>query len=153
MIKIEWYFKCRGLKSLWEWGRHQQSILAIFHSTDSAPFSGSRKLCSSHQMDEEAAVWGASHLSEFAFYHCGKQLYPKQPRTEKSLFTYFRVTSPSMTEVRAGTWRQGLMQKPWKSAALLTMACSACFLIQPTTTGPGVAPPTMGWALPCQSPI
>jgi hypothetical protein len=27
---------------------------------------------------------------------------------------------------------------------LLPMACSACFLIEPRTTNPGMAPPTMG---------
>jgi hypothetical protein len=36
---------------------------------------------------------------------------------------------------------------------LLPMACSACFLIEPRTTSPGLAPPTMGWALPHQSII
>jgi hypothetical protein len=35
--------------------------------------------------------------------------------------------------------------------ALLPMACSACFLIEPRTTGPRMVPPTMGWALPYQS--
>jgi hypothetical protein len=25
------------------------------------------------------------------------------------------------------------------------MACSACFLIEPRTTSPGMAPPTMSW--------
>jgi hypothetical protein len=36
---------------------------------------------------------------------------------------------------------------------LFLMACSACFLIEPRTTCPGMAPPTMGWALPHQSLI
>jgi hypothetical protein len=48
---------------------------------------------------------------------------------------------------QAGTWRQELMQRPWGVYLL------ACFpwlaqLIEPRTTSPGVAPPTMGWALP-----
>ena len=34
---------------------------------------------------------------------------------------------------------------------LLPMACSVCFLIEPRTTSPGMAPLTMGWALPDQS--
>ena len=29
-----------------------------------------------------------------------------------------------------------------------SLACSACFLIAPRTTSPGMTPPTMGWALP-----
>jgi hypothetical protein len=28
------------------------------------------------------------------------------------------------------------------------MACLACFLIEPRTIGPGMEPPTVGWALP-----
>jgi len=31
---------------------------------------------------------------------------------------------------------------------LLPLACSACFLIEPRTTSPGMAPLTMGWVLP-----
>jgi hypothetical protein len=31
------------------------------------------------------------------------------------------------------------------------LACSACFLIEPRTTSPGMAPPTMGSALPHRS--
>ena len=30
---------------------------------------------------------------------------------------------------------------------LLLMPCSTCFLMEPRTTSPGMAPPTMGWAL------
>ena len=37
-------------------------------------------------------------------------------------------------------------------SGLLLMAWSPCFLIQPRTSSPGVAPPTMGWALLHQSP-
>ena len=33
---------------------------------------------------------------------------------------------------------------------LLYMACSACFLIYPSNTCQGMAPPTMGWAFPYQ---
>jgi hypothetical protein len=36
---------------------------------------------------------------------------------------------------------------------LLLMACSAYFHIDPRTTSPGMAPPTMHWALPHQSLI
>jgi hypothetical protein len=32
--------------------------------------------------------------------------------------------------------------------ALLPMACSACFLIEPRATSPDMAPPTIGVALP-----
>jgi hypothetical protein len=36
---------------------------------------------------------------------------------------------------------------------LLPTACSVCFLIERRTTSPGMAPPTMGWALPHPSLI
>jgi len=41
--------------------------------------------------------------------------------------------SPSLREVKPGTWRQKLMQRPWRNAAygLLPIACSACFFIVP----------------------
>ena len=47
---------------------------------------------------------------------------------------------------RAGTWRQELMQRPGRVllTGLLPLACSACFLIEPRTTSPGMALPTMG---------
>jgi hypothetical protein len=56
----------------------------------------------------------------------------------------------SLREVRAGTWRKELMQRPWSGVAswLALMACSACFPIKPRTTRPGMAPPTMGEAFP-----
>ena len=51
--------------------------------------------------------------------------------------------------------RQELMQRPWKVllTGLLSMACSACLLKKPRATSPGMALPTMGWALPYQSLI
>ena len=47
---------------------------------------------------------------------------------------------------KAGTWRQELMQRPWRSAAywLASPGCSACFLIEPRTTSPGRALPITG---------
>jgi hypothetical protein len=55
----------------------------------------------------------------------------------------------------AGTWKQKPIQRPWRRmlTGLLPIAWSACFLIEPRTTSPGMAPPTMGWALPHQSVI
>jgi hypothetical protein len=42
--------------------------------------------------------------------------------------------------------KQELMQKPWRDGTygLLALACSTCFLIEPKTTSPEMAPPTMG---------
>jgi hypothetical protein len=36
---------------------------------------------------------------------------------------------------------------------LLSMACLVCFLLEPRTTSPGVAPPTVSWTIPHQSLI
>lgn len=40
------------------------------------------------------------------------------------------LVSPSSREVSAGTWRQELMRRPWRSDAyrMLLMACSAAFV-------------------------
>ena len=45
------------------------------------------------------------------------------------------------------------MQRPWRDAAYLIALCGllSLFLMEPRITSPGVAPPTMGWALPHQS--
>ena len=51
---------------------------------------------------------------------------------------------------KAETWRQEpLLQSPWRGAAygLFPLACSACLLIEPRTTSPGVVSPTMCWTL------
>jgi hypothetical protein len=64
-------------------------------------------------------------------------------------------------EVRTGTHTgQELGGRSWCRGhgrvlltGLLPLACSACFLIEPRTTSPGLAPPTMGWALPSWSLI
>jgi hypothetical protein len=46
-----------------------------------------------------------------------------------------------------------MMQRPYRSATywLWVIACSACFLTEPRTTSPGMAPSTMIWALLYQS--
>ena len=45
---------------------------------------------------------------------------------------------------------QEVMQRPWREllTGLLLVACSARFLLETRTTSPGVATPTMVWALP-----
>jgi hypothetical protein len=43
------------------------------------------------------------------------------------------------------------MQRPWRGAAY--WLAPQGFLIEPRTTSPGMAPPTMGGALSHQSPI
>jgi hypothetical protein len=55
-----------------------------------------------------------------------------------------------MLELEAGTEVATLKEL---CLALLLMACSDCFLIQPRTTCPEVAVPTVGWAFLYQSQI
>jgi len=53
---------------------------------------------------------------------------------------------------RIGTWE--LIQRPWRDAAYwLAPQGLLNLLIESRTTSPGMVPPTMGWALPCQSRI
>lgn len=46
-------------------------------------------------------------------------------------------------------WCRGHRWRPLICSPLLT--CSACVVVEPRTTGPGTAPPTVNWALPNQS--
>ena len=59
----------------------------------------------------------------------------------------------SSKELGAGTWRQELMQRPWRVllTALLHMTWLSCFLTEPRTSSPGMAPPTIDQAVPHQS--
>jgi hypothetical protein len=72
-----------------------------------------------------------------------------------SILLFIIKGSQDRNSNQAETWKQELMQRPWRDGAywLAPMACSAFFLIESRTTCPGIAPPTMGWALPNQSPI
>ena len=72
-----------------------------------------------------------------------------------STLLYVTKGSQDRNSHRARTWRQDLMQKPWRVLfiVLLTLVCSAYFLIEPRTTNPGMTPPTMGCALPALSLI
>jgi hypothetical protein len=58
------------------------------------------------------------------------------------LFTFLDHCSSSK-EVRTGRGHGGMLL-----TSLLLMACSSCFLIEPRTTSPDIAPPTICWALP-----
>ena len=72
-----------------------------------------------------------------------------------SILLFSPEGSQDRKSYRAGTWgrswyrgRGGVL-----FTDLLIMACSACFLTEPRTTSPGMAPPAMGWTLPHQSLI
>jgi hypothetical protein len=67
-----------------------------------------------------------------------------------SMLLFITKGSQDWNSHRVGTWRQELMQRPWRVllTGLLPLTCSTYFLIESRTTSPGMAPPTMSWALP-----
>jgi hypothetical protein len=95
------------------------------------------------------------------FYCCDWTPWPRATWGGKGLFgLHFHMVvhhegSQDRNSNKAGTWRQELMQRSWRSTSywLGPLACSACILIELRTTSPGVASHTMGWALPNQSLI
>jgi hypothetical protein len=50
----------------------------------------------------------------------------------------------------AETWRQKLIQRPWRDAAywIASLGLLSLLLTEPRTTSPRMAPPTVGWVLP-----
>lgn len=62
----------------------------------------------------------------------------------------FRLSpcSPSCREFRAGTWRQEVIQRPWRSDAyrFVPHGLLSLLLIAPRTTNPGMEPPIMDWS-------
>jgi hypothetical protein len=82
------------------------------------------------------------------FYSCTNIMTKKQ--VEKKGFIQLILTHccSAPKEVRTGTQagqEAGADAEAMEGCYLL--ACSACFFIEPRTTSPGMAPPTMGWAL------
>lgn len=73
----------------------------------------------------------------------------KQVENERFTYTSLSITQGNQyrNPIRRGSWRQELRQRSWRMLLtdLLLMACSACSLVEPTS--PGMASPTMGWAL------
>ena len=58
------------------------------------------------------------------------------------------------TQTQIGSWRQELLRRPWMGTIdWLYMVCWPCSLIEPRSTRPGRASPTMGWSFPHQSLI
>jgi hypothetical protein len=58
--------------------------------------------------------------------------------------------------VLSSSWRQELMQRPWRGAAYWLTPHDLVSLpgsVKPRATSPEVTPPTMGWTLPHQSLI
>ena len=56
----------------------------------------------------------------------------------------------SISEGRQGRDLEAETEAEAMATVLLSKSCSACFLIQPRITCPGVVPPTVSWTLPHQ---
>ena len=85
----------------------------------------------------------------------------KQLREERVYFIYTSGNNPSLRKNhvrnshRAGTWRQELMQRPWRSAAYWLAPHGLLNLLSSTTQDHQSRGGTTGkcWTLPCKSPI
>jgi len=105
-------------------------------------------------------VWGSgfgSCLSQ-GFYSC-TNIMTKKRVGEETVYSAYTSTwlfitkgSQDWNSSRSGSrsWCRG--HGGMLLTGLLPLACSACSLIEPKTTSPGKAPPTMGWVLPPWSP-
>ena len=72
----------------------------------------------------------------------------KQVGEERVYSAYTSILLFITKEIRTGTQvgqEAGADAEAMKGCYLL--ACSACFFVEPRTTSPGMAPPTVGWAL------
>jgi hypothetical protein len=86
------------------------------------------------------------------FYFCTNIMTKKQVVEERIYLVYVSTLlfitkgSQDRNSHRAGTWRQELMQRPWREVTywLASLACSACSLIEPKTKSTRMAPPTRG---------
>lgn len=65
----------------------------------------------------------------------------KQLGEERVYLFHHAASIPSSKELKAGTWRRDLMQRPWGAllTGLLLMDFSVCFLIATRVTSPGEA--------------
>jgi hypothetical protein len=75
----------------------------------------------------------------------------KQLGKERAYFTHSSIeqflikSSEGRNSSRAGSWRQELMQRPWKGATYWIASQGLLCLLSYSS---GVAAPTIGWALP-----
>jgi len=65
--------------------------------------------------------------------------------TSTLLFTAKRSQDWNSSRSGSKSWWKG--RGGMLLTGLLLLACSACFLMEPKITSPGMAPPTMGWTL------
>ena len=72
--------------------------------------------------------------------------YDQKQLEEQKVYFILWLNSLSSREVRAGPWRQELMQRPWRDAAYWPAPPGLLIFhsYRTRTISPGVAPPTMG---------
>jgi len=88
------------------------------------------------------------------FYSCSNIMTKKQVGEERvysaytSMLLFITKGSQDWNSSRSASrsWCRG--HGGMLLTGLLLLTCSACFLIEPKTTSPGMAPLIMGWALP-----
>ena len=93
----------------------------------------------------------------WCFYCCNETPWPKTSYRGKDWFclhfymnVHQRKSGQELTYLEA---RAAAEVMEGVLPGLLSLACSACFLIKPRITIPGLAPPTMGWTLTIKSQI
>ena len=93
----------------------------------------SQGFCSYTKYHDQEASWGRKGLFSLHIH-----------------ITVHHQRSQERNSHSTGTWRQELMQRPWRCVAYWTapLAYLVCFLTELRTTSPGMVPPTMGWAPP-----
>jgi hypothetical protein len=105
----------------------------------------------------ECTSWNCKPDVLIGVFIPSKNIMTKKQVGEDGVYSAYTSTllfitkgSQDWNSSRSGSRRQELIQRPWRVllTGLLPLACSICFLIEPRTTSPGMAPPTRGWALP-----
>ena len=111
----------------------------------------------SHSRDMKAEAWKYEEKYDvLGFLVLWRNTMTKKQVGEERVYLTYTCTSlfiiqrsQDRNSNRAGTWRQASMQRLWKgtSYCLVPHGFLSCFLIEATTTSPGMAPPRVDWGL------
>jgi hypothetical protein len=138
-----------------------QSFPELFHKSPQPPSNVWLWVCINFspllgRASQRRVMQGFCLCLSQCFYLCTKHQDQEASWGRKGLFSlHIHITvhhqrSQERNSHSTGTWRQELMQRPWRGVAYWTapLAYLVCFLTELRTTSPGMVPPTMGWALP-----
>jgi hypothetical protein len=105
--------------------------------------------CAGHTVWWSGEVSGGSVNPQAActsqgLYSCTNIMTKKQVEEER-VYSACTSTLLLITKGSEQVWKQELMQRPWRDVTywLASPGLPACFLIEPKSTSPGMAPPTM----------